>query len=566
MKLFAQITKVDEAKREVIGRAVQEVPDRADEIFDYASSKPYFEEWSKSFADDTDGKSLGNLRAMHGKVAAGKLTGIDFNDTDKAIDIRAKIVDQNEWAKVLEGVYTGFSIGGSYVGDKTTEKVDGRDIKRYTARPSEISIVDSPCIPTAKFFEIVKADGAVAKVDFKVATKPEEPTPIEVTGTDEQVAQFAKLLNDSELTLGEAIDAIQAIATAREAAKADAVMLDTIAAMEKREFSADERKAAAKEGAALPDGSFPIKTVQDLENAVHAYGRAKDKAAAKAHIIKRAKALGATDKLPKGWIEGEKAAGGDLAKGMWNVQDFACALQTIAQIAASAQYDLEVEGDDSPIPMQLRNWVSEGVAIFKAMAAEESEELVADLKTRAGVGEDDEIEAALEMARKLGDLRKRLDDPALTVADAEKIAAEYEEPLGKDFAKRVLAKAGKRHSAADMKRLQDAHDNLVAMGADCGTGKVAPADGVAKSTDTATQLAAALERIAKLEAQPMQFVTLRTVAVPREKDGQQAPAEKQDPDDMTGIPLEPQDYVLNSDGSIDYFASRLMKAQKLARA
>ena len=37
MKLFAGITKVDEAKRLVYGRAVQEVADRADEIFDYAS-------------------------------------------------------------------------------------------------------------------------------------------------------------------------------------------------------------------------------------------------------------------------------------------------------------------------------------------------------------------------------------------------------------------------------------------------------------------------------------------------------------------------------------------------
>ena len=104
MKLFAGITKVDEAKRIVMGRAVQEVIDRADEIFDYEKSKPHFQDWSKSFSDDTDGKSLGNIRAMHGKTAAGKVTQIDFNDTEKAIDISAKIVDDNEWKKVLEGV------------------------------------------------------------------------------------------------------------------------------------------------------------------------------------------------------------------------------------------------------------------------------------------------------------------------------------------------------------------------------------------------------------------------------------------------------------------------------
>lgn len=74
----------------------------------------------------------------------------------------------------------------------------------------------------------------------------------------------------------------------------------------KREFSSGERDKAAEKGAALPDGSFPIKSEQDLKNAMQAIGRAKDKAAARAHIIKRARALGLTDQLPDGWT-GEKA-------------------------------------------------------------------------------------------------------------------------------------------------------------------------------------------------------------------------------------------------------------------
>lgn len=68
-----------------------------------------------------------------------------------------------------------------------------------------------------------------------------------------------------------------------------------------RDFPAAARKAAAKSGAAMPDGGFPIKTVADLKNAIQAIGRAKDPAAAKAHIVKCARALGATDQLPKGW-------------------------------------------------------------------------------------------------------------------------------------------------------------------------------------------------------------------------------------------------------------------------
>jgi broad specificity phosphatase PhoE len=69
----------------------------------------------------------------------------------------------------------------------------------------------------------------------------------------------------------------------------------------KREFSEGERQDAADSGAALPDGSFPIKNEQDLRNAIHAIGRAKNPAKAKAHIRTRARALGASDLIPESW-------------------------------------------------------------------------------------------------------------------------------------------------------------------------------------------------------------------------------------------------------------------------
>lgn len=163
--MFAGITKVDEAARTVTGRMVQEVPDKVGEIFDYATSKPHFERWSKSFKDATGGKSLGNVRAMHGPVAAGKVTALDFVDAEKAMDIVVKVVDDKEWAKVLEGVYTGFSIGGKYVGQPIQEG----DLMRYTAAPDEVSLVDNPCVPTASFFEVHKADGSLVKTMFKAA-------------------------------------------------------------------------------------------------------------------------------------------------------------------------------------------------------------------------------------------------------------------------------------------------------------------------------------------------------------------------------------------------------------
>ena len=66
-----------------------------------------------------------------------------------------------------------------------------------------------------------------------------------------------------------------------------------------RDFSIDERKALAKKGHALPDGSYPIVTPVDLANAVRAIGRAGQgkRAQVIAHIKKRAAALGLSSKV-----------------------------------------------------------------------------------------------------------------------------------------------------------------------------------------------------------------------------------------------------------------------------
>jgi len=212
--MFARLTKVDAEKRLVFGRLAEEVADKSDEIMDYASSKPYFKAWSDEFAKDTDGKSLGALRAMHGKVAAGKFIEINYDDVGKTVDVVAKVIDDNEWTKVLEGVYRGFSIGGSYVGEKKVEKIDDRDVKRYTAKPSEGSLVDSPCMHGAKFFEVQKADGTLAKVDFKepeenpVTSAIEKLDEIEggtVEGTPDQVDELTKIMAEKGLSLADII-------------------------------------------------------------------------------------------------------------------------------------------------------------------------------------------------------------------------------------------------------------------------------------------------------------------------------------------------------------------------
>lgn len=153
--LFAALTKVDEPQREVWGLATAEVVDKDGEIFDYASSKPYFEEWSREIASATSGRSLGNVREMHRSSAVGKLVDLEFNDEQKTIAVRARIVDDAAWLKCVEGVYTGFSIGGRYV-----QMWPDGEFLRFTAQPAEISVVDNPAVPNAHF-TAVKDDGSV---------------------------------------------------------------------------------------------------------------------------------------------------------------------------------------------------------------------------------------------------------------------------------------------------------------------------------------------------------------------------------------------------------------------
>lgn len=150
---FAQLTKVDETQRIVEGVFAEEAPDHSKEIFDYETSKPNFEDWSRSMQKRSKGKSLGNVREMHRLSAVGKVLKLNFDDSAKRITGVVKITDDAAWEKIVEGVYTGFSIGGSYADHWR----DGL-YKRYTAAPTEISVVDNPCQEGASF-ELIRADG-----------------------------------------------------------------------------------------------------------------------------------------------------------------------------------------------------------------------------------------------------------------------------------------------------------------------------------------------------------------------------------------------------------------------
>ena len=137
------------------GRLTQEAPDKSKEIFDYDTSTPFFKAWNEEFKARTEGESVGNVREMHQLSAVGKFVDMAYLDDEKAIDACCHVVDDAAWQKVLDKVYTGFSIGGGYV-----KKWKDGDFTRYTAKPSETSLVDNPCLDKAAITQIIKAEGS----------------------------------------------------------------------------------------------------------------------------------------------------------------------------------------------------------------------------------------------------------------------------------------------------------------------------------------------------------------------------------------------------------------------
>ena len=73
------------------------------------------------------------------------------------------------------------------------------------------------------------------------------------------------------------------------------------------DLDAAARQYAASQGWAMPDGSYPIRPIDnhgraDLEAALHAVGRGSaDHNAIRKYIIGRAKALGLSSHIPDNW-------------------------------------------------------------------------------------------------------------------------------------------------------------------------------------------------------------------------------------------------------------------------
>src|SRR5271169_357220 len=120
------------------------------------------------------------------------------------------------------------------------------------------------------------------------------------------------------------------------------------AVVEKKDFTAEERKKLAEKGEAMPDGSFPTPTKADWNNAVSAQGRAPaaKRPAIKAYLKRRAKKLGIKELpdslkvldaiLAKHWGGGEE----------YDIQDALQCVFGLNQLAAAEAAEGPEEGDE----------------------------------------------------------------------------------------------------------------------------------------------------------------------------------------------------------------------------
>jgi hypothetical protein len=280
--VFLPIEKVDAQSGMVWGYASTPSKDLQGEIVPLDAIKAALPDYMK----------WANIREMHTNSAVGvtKEARVDA----KGLYIGAKISDPAAWRKCVDKVYKGFSIGGSKL-----EKV-GDVVKALSLR--EISLVDRPANSECSI-DICKIAGGLA-----FGGSMENQTSNE-TLMEKALDTFRTILGMGKIALPDLAKAAQdpnlspaesEELTADEMATLTAKFAEGVD-LEKREFSEKERKHLGSTGVALPDGSFPIQTVKDLENAIQAHGRASDPEKAKDHIVARAKALNATHLLPTDW-------------------------------------------------------------------------------------------------------------------------------------------------------------------------------------------------------------------------------------------------------------------------
>lgn len=360
MKIYLPIAKVDAEKREVWGYASTEARDDQGEVVKRDALVAALGDYMK----------FANIREMHQLSAVGvaKEAAVD----DKGLYIGARIVDDQAWQKVVEGVYKGYSIGG-----RVTQR-DPVDAKTITGLVlNEISLVDRPANPEA-VFDYLRAAGAATALENRF----NPPIQIWACGVAEhrhlakadalRCQQLSGARGDPLTTHDEPL--LRAALKRTENTPANAEPYGEVAYADPG-YQADGKKR------------YPIDTEAHIRAAWNFINRPSnarrytpaqlDKI--KALIIAAWKAKIDRDGPPSSDNFKSAAHGADkiaFAKALFDIGHLARVIAELEWLRESLEIEAAMEGDGSPQPAQLQTIITELCDFLREMVAEETGEIL----------------------------------------------------------------------------------------------------------------------------------------------------------------------------------------------
>lgn len=532
LKQYFAIQKVDEDQRMVWGYASTEMTDSQGEIVTKAAMS---EAWS-------DYMQFANVREMHKASAVGVVKEYNLDDP-QGIMIGAKIVDDAAWEKVKEGVYKGFSIGGSKIPggyDASTNTINGLKL-------TEISLVDRPSNPGA-LITMFKVDN----IEDTVMPKSTSTNPVAAATPPAQVETEVAPVAKAEETAPVAAPEVVAPVVAETPAEPVVHVVSTEPVVAKSGL--EELSELISKGQATPEQLVALfKSAQNSPQITDTTGastlskvNAPEKIVAKCVLQQSIAAISGFSAIAKG-----DSVNDVIQKGLSSVGWFANLINELQWLQESCAYEAEREGDRSPLPAKIAAATQLLGGLLVEMCTEEVAEMVAGMNIDPLADPLAALTLIIENADTTGTLQKMCDATA-------------------------VLKAGARNSTADKERLQKAHDLLSEMGADCSADetqklhththdvlqKVEGAGQIAKALNTVEGLAATVAKLQKGvtdlqdENKILKAQIDKTPTVPKGVSRVVSKGDDVTPEEGTQAEIEA---VYKSDGTIDEAATAIKK-------
>ncbi len=340
---FCYVADITKAERDehgdliVVGTAASNRLDIDRQIADPSWLKSALPAWAR----------WGNVREQHSKIAAG--IGLELEETDATTGtwhLKSAVIDEGTARKVEKGVLKGYSIG---IKNPTVVKDAQAPGGRITGGEIvEISLVDRPANPDC-LVTVAKAAGPHGEWEAADTDKAADGDEVECPTCegDGKIMAGKRKCPDCDGDGKVSKDKADELAKGASAELLKDVVGDwpVEVLLGKRQFTDAERKELVAKGQAMPGGGYPIPDVASLKDAIRSIGRAKDPAAAKAWIKRRAKDLKREDLIPDTW----KGAEADLEKAdddTWthDPAQLQCVRDSIAQLM-QAELDELMKGE-----------------------------------------------------------------------------------------------------------------------------------------------------------------------------------------------------------------------------